>query len=405
MKIGLLICSYNRPDYLRQCLESLERADLSNVNNVLIIDDASNNLATKQILNESGFTKHYQTRSGGIKRSMVDGCDLLFNYFHCDVVINLDGDAIVRNDFVDRLLDIWLDYPNSIITGFHSVTKNKNGSERHRIINENPCCYEKESVGGINLLFSKEEYHEHVLPSLLKSGNWDHEMSKSKGGILCVKESVVEHIGLISSMGHNGDVPDTAANFKPLALNSITLIGVDCLGALERSCKNIKFAGVKLIDRFDSIEKYSQFIFKELAFYFDTTHVLIVQPDGWVVNWEAWRHEWLQYDYIGAVWFHHRDNHTVGNGGFSLRSRKLQMVLANDPKLQLENDGVINSLAEDHNICRIWRKYLEAVYDIKFAPEHVANAFSFEGHGLPSHLRKWNGQFGFHSKYLMKQFL
>ena len=37
----------------------------------------------------------------------------------------------------------------------------------------------------------------------------------------------------------------------------------------------------------------------------------------------AWRPEFLDYDYIGAVWPHVLDKYNVGNGGFSLRSKAL----------------------------------------------------------------------------------
>src|ERR1700687_3454326 len=41
----------------------------------------------------------------------------------------------------------------------------------------------------------------------------------------------------------------------------------------------------------------------------------------------AWREEFLGCDYIGAQWFWHDDAMRVGNGGFSLRSRKLLLAL------------------------------------------------------------------------------
>jgi hypothetical protein len=104
--------------------------------------------------------------------------------------------------------------------------------------------------------------------------------------------------------------------------------------------------------------------------------------------------EFLQYDYIGAPWWYN-DECNVGNGGFSLRSKKLQTILQNDPII-FETD------CEDHNICRTYGNYLKSK-GVKFAPEDVASTFSIEGdlHGKVSGREKyngdtWNGEFGFH---------
>jgi hypothetical protein len=53
--------------------------------------------------------------------------------------------------------------------------------------------------------------------------------------------------------------------------------------------------------------------------------VLIIQHDGWIVNGPAWREEWKQYDYIGANagWTEPGEDGKGGNGGFSLRSKRL----------------------------------------------------------------------------------
>ena len=162
MKIGLLICTYNRPEYLKECLDSVYRANLNDVDHCVIIDDHSDNIDTLNILKD----KHWFLNVGpkGIKGSLMTGCNYLFS-LGCDVIINLDGDAIVRNDFVEKLLEVWLEYPHTIVTGFHSTTKNKDGSERHRIINEYPIAYKKESVGGINLCFSRTEYEKYIFPA------------------------------------------------------------------------------------------------------------------------------------------------------------------------------------------------------------------------------------------------
>jgi tetratricopeptide (TPR) repeat protein len=178
-----------------------------------------------------------------------------------------------------------------------------------------------------------------------------------------------------------------------LDLSSVTLCAVDCvnhlltLRALDlcgRQCRfgemmflsdsanQFELAGCRMepIPRIGSRAEYSRFVLKELGRYCRTKHVLLVQWDGYVINPDAWRPEFLDYDYIGAPWGSYQDGHRVGNGGFSLRSRRLLDALA---------DAVIVDLdPEDEAIGRRYRTLLESKHGIRFAPEEIAEAFSFE---------------------------
>ena len=174
-------------------------------------------------------------------------------------------------------------------------------------------------------------------------------------------------------------------------LNNVTLICVDCsrhaeaLAAIRKSMAECDFAAVKfltdrqlhfegvevvLIQSIRSKEEYSEFIIKELNKYFDTDFVLLVQHDGYVLNGKSWLPEFLNYDYIGAPWLY-SDGKNVGNGGFSLRSKKLQDILAAD-------DFIFASDPEDQAIGRLYRDYLVKKYDIKFPSEDLADRFAYE---------------------------
>ena len=83
-----------------------------------------------------------------------------------------------------------------------------------------------------------------------------------------------------------------------------------------------------------SKEEYSYFCIKELANYVDTSHCLLIQWDGYVINEDAWQECFLEYDYIGAPW-NYFDGRNVGNGGFSLRSKKLLSILKEDEKIEI----------------------------------------------------------------------
>jgi tetratricopeptide (TPR) repeat protein len=119
-----------------------------------------------------------------------------------------------------------------------------------------------------------------------------------------------------------------------------------------------------------SRDDYSQFVLKHLLPFVHTEHVLIVQWDGYVVNPGAWDAAFLECDYLGAKWFWHQDTMRVGNGGFSLRSRRLLSALQ-DPRITLVE-------AEDTTIGRTFRPLLERDHAIRFGSEALADRFSFE---------------------------
>src|SRR5215510_10748330 len=176
-----------------------------------------------------------------------------------------------------------------------------------------------------------------------------------------------------------------------LDLPGVTLCCVDtanpalALRALLTSASRIRFARTLLLtDRPQSVAgidvrpiaplasrtEYSAFVLKSLLDYVDTSDVLLIQWDGYVINPAAWRDEFLACDYIGAKWFWHDDGHRVGNGGFSLRSRKLLAALQ-DHRVQLAG-------SEDETICRSFRPLLEKEHGIAFASEALADEFAFE---------------------------
>lgn len=190
-------------------------------------------------------------------------------------------------------------------------------------------------------------------------------------------------------------------------LNTVTLVAVTgvALGptieALRASMAQADFGEVLLLsdrappnkapgirwlqtDPIRSRDDYSRFMLRDLAEYINTAHALCVQWDGYVLDGSAWDPSFLHYDYIGAPWPHFRDGHNVGNGGFSLRSRRLLEVsreLPLDPPL-----------LEDVIICRRCRPQLEQ-QGIRFSPEPVARRFSYE------RMRASGDEFGFHGSF------
>lgn len=118
-----------------------------------------------------------------------------------------------------------------------------------------------------------------------------------------------------------------------------------------------------------SIEAYNQLITKRLAEELICDHALIIQFDGFILNPQEWAPLFLHYDYIGAPWPNYSE-HAVGNGGFSLRSRRLIEAVA-----ELEYSDL--SEPEDLFICRRMRPALEEK-GLRFASREIAAHFSVE---------------------------
>src|SRR6201981_3554208 len=80
-----------------------------------------------------------------------------------------------------------------------------------------------------------------------------------------------------------------------------------------------------------SVIAYQRALWYEVPRWLRTDHFLLIQWDGHAVNGDAWTDEFLAYDYIGAPWPQHPEEYRVGNGGFSLRSKRLARCLAENP--------------------------------------------------------------------------
>lgn len=177
-------------------------------------------------------------------------------------------------------------------------------------------------------------------------------------------------------------------------LPSIILICVDTLNygkavsAIQKSLKQITPAKAVFMtdipyqsDEFEtviiptlgSVDDYSKFMLKELYRYIpevkNTSHVLIIQHDGYVLDADQWTDDFLKYSYLGAPW-PRVDKYRIGNGGFSLRSLGLIRMVA--------QDNFIKPLTpEDNVIAILYRDYLESKGCI-WPPEELAHRFAYE---------------------------
>lgn len=136
-----------------------------------------------------------------------------------------------------------------------------------------------------------------------------------------------------------------------------------------------------------SAAEYSSFMLGQLLPLVQTSHVLVVQWDGFVAHADRWDPAFLGVDYLGAPWGKAHNGHHVGNGGFSLRSRRLLQAL-HDPALAARWHH-----PEDVCIAQTLRPELEQRHGIVFADLALAQRFAFENEPPAE------PTFGFHGMY------
>lgn len=226
-----------------------------------------------------------------------------------------------------------------------------------------------------------------------------------------------------------------------LDLSKVTLFAIDNTNRIEGTIKSLhtsmqvsKFGATKLVTSKEYIAKYSDellqdgivceemvpsitnideynhYILYELYRHIETDFVLISQDHAFIINPEAWTDEFLNYDYLGAPW-PWRENSFVtpfgehirsGNGGFSLRSKRLLEVpnKVNIPfKVAEQADfykmfGATNT-NEDGNIC-VHNRHIFIEHGCKFPPVELAAKFSYE---IPVPENQGIIPFGFHYNF------
>lgn len=331
--------------------------------------------------------------------------------FQDDFLYNANSLEMIVNNF-DQKRDNWLitacehsedgitfyrpfypKYNNAIYLGNNTISS----PSVLTIINENPLLFDENLIWLMDCDYYKRCYDKYGKPKILNIIN------------------VVNRIGnyQVSNTIADKNLKDNEYNYilkkynkktsKNIKLEKVTLVAVssikidETIMALKQSMSGIDYHEVILISHkkprdlnkkikfkqcqpLNSIDDYNRFMIYDLARYIDSEFGLVVQHDGYVIRPLKWNNIFLNFDYIGAPWpknmfYSNGVNIRVGNGGFSLRSKKLLNAF-NELKLPF-TDNSTGYFNEDGIICNYYRKELEE-YGIKFAPVEIASMFSRE---------------------------
>lgn len=175
--------------------------------------------------------------------------------------------------------------------------------------------------------------------------------------------------------------------FASLAIKMVQRLSNVCniIVLSDTSFDNIENLDFIQIPPLQSNNEYGQIIFERLPEIISTEHVMIFQWDGFPLKPDKWKDEFLNYDYIGAPC-----GNWMGNGGFSLRSKRLLNTLK-DLNISVDLNNPFDQ-PEDQIICTHKRSLLES-NGIKFAPLKIASQFSFQFGPIN------NDTFGFHAPF------
>ena len=196
----------------------------------------------------------------------------------------------------------------------------------------------------------------------------------------------------------------TSINRTLKALNaSSAMLLTSKVDSFDFSCKDYSQIELVKIKPINSHDDYNYFVIYDLYKYIKEDKCLIVQWDGSVMCKWMWSDSFLLYDYIGAPFIPVKkdpsycvDKHgvfqNVGNGGFSLRSKKL---LEAPTKLGLKDDKDFTNAHEDGFFSVLHIETLQS-QGYLWAPVNVARRFSQEKpRNFLDFLRP---SFGFHGK-------
>jgi hypothetical protein len=214
-KYGLVVPFYSRANYVKEFLESLKNADLSNclvifMDESLTKDVNEDHISVNALIKKfiiPNLIKVYKNRHGNMFDSILTGLDMIYPF--CEYLITLDSDTMLRKDWINKIdasfHAIKNDNPGNqfvLVSGFNTET------ERHSIIERRSQYILKNSIGGCNMFFNKDIYPDYIRKTLI-SYKWDSNIVsyiQQLGGIIgTTNPSVIQHIGEVSS-GHRDDL-------------------------------------------------------------------------------------------------------------------------------------------------------------------------------------------------------
>ena len=198
INIVLLIRSYRRPEYLKQCLDSLKEVDLNFFYQKIILDDNSQDENLISLYDEFinlGFQVKVNLENEK-QNSFVSCLDLLSD--KNKYILYLDNDMIVKKDFHLQILNTYFKIKSELNLADNKILLSGfDYQKKHKVIKKYQNYNEKKTIGGANMLF-----HYSLVKNFQKwwliNKDWGvcENLIKSGGRIFTTKKSYTQHIGM-----------------------------------------------------------------------------------------------------------------------------------------------------------------------------------------------------------------
>jgi glycosyltransferase involved in cell wall biosynthesis len=232
-KYGIIICCYNRPEFLKKTLESLKHTNKEDLNQsiIYIIDDHSDNKETTKIIEDYdiknldgvdtlGLKINRNRHNIGIAKSLEKGFTYL--YPKCEYLTNIDSDVLVKPNWLSKLQEVYErsnrdinDGNGVLVSGFNCTPLNC----EHKILSSNDLYHVKRSIGGINTFFHRDKYDDYinVIGNVKNGAHWDWRLcdhcKRQHIPIIVSKPSVIQHIGFNGLNSFGKEKYDYAEDF------------------------------------------------------------------------------------------------------------------------------------------------------------------------------------------------
>jgi glycosyltransferase involved in cell wall biosynthesis len=218
-EVGIVIMTWNRPRYVERCFASLARSRLHDTV-VAIVDDGSDNPDTLDLIRDFdlpgvpvarlmiGVHEHFL-----LHENLRLGWNYLVDRWHCHYLSNLDSDAVVVPEWLERVRGLYLKHrdgnPHLIASGF-------NGAVYHPARSVHEDYVIKPTLSGLNMFFDRAAYDDFVRDALQPHWDWlvVKEMQGRSAEFLVTRPSVVQHIGSQGLFSRGWSESDFAVDFS-----------------------------------------------------------------------------------------------------------------------------------------------------------------------------------------------
>jgi mannosyltransferase OCH1-like enzyme len=212
---GCVITAYNRSKITSATIKSINDSFIPNDLLFIVIDDNSTENMKFDLKNDHIIIK--KDNNYGVANSLAVGWDLAYA-MNIPFLLNLDSDVAVSRNWLCKILSTYHNFTKTekdqcIITGFNG--------QNHNVIKKHDDYLIKESIGGINLFFSKDNY-----PIIRKSLTNNVGLIKNRKEIIKSiphygKNPVIHSEYLIDVITKKGLDPQKSANGWDWSLVSI----------------------------------------------------------------------------------------------------------------------------------------------------------------------------------------